>query len=216
MKVFCAAPPDVLRCDEKHLREYSVMNVCGVLITTNHKSDGIYLPSDDRRHYVAWSEAVKEDFSPDYWNLLYHWYVAEGGLRHVAAYLAEYDLSDFDPKAPPPKTAAFYDIVDANRAPEDADLADVLDACKRPDAVTLTDLIEGARHTVPGEFVDWLTERKNRRAIPHRLETAGYVVVRNDSAKDGLWKIRGRRQVVYAKSTLSIRDRMGAAGQLNQ
>src|SRR5215813_5765367 len=50
MKVYTAAPPDVLRCDEKNLREYSVMNVCGVIITTNHKADGIYLPADDRRH----------------------------------------------------------------------------------------------------------------------------------------------------------------------
>ena len=34
-------------------------NVCGVIITTNHKTDGIYLPADDRRHYVAWSDLTK-------------------------------------------------------------------------------------------------------------------------------------------------------------
>jgi len=39
-----------------------VLNVCGVVITTNHKTDGIYLPADDRRHYVAWSDLAKEDF----------------------------------------------------------------------------------------------------------------------------------------------------------
>jgi hypothetical protein len=50
MKVYTAAPPDVLRCDEKNIREHSVMNVCGVIITTNHKADGIYLPADDWRH----------------------------------------------------------------------------------------------------------------------------------------------------------------------
>jgi hypothetical protein len=59
------------------------------------------------------------------------------GDRHVAAYLAELDLSKFDPKAPPPKTAAFWDIVDANRAPEDAELADVLDRLGNPVAITL-------------------------------------------------------------------------------
>ena len=47
MKAYTAAPPDVLRVDEKHLREYSVFNVCGVIITTNHKADGIFLPADD-------------------------------------------------------------------------------------------------------------------------------------------------------------------------
>ena len=41
LKVYTAAPPDVLRVDEKNLREYSAFNVCGVVITTNHKTDGI-------------------------------------------------------------------------------------------------------------------------------------------------------------------------------
>src|SRR5207249_6032869 len=116
LNAYTAAPPDVLRVDEKHLREHSVINCCGVVITTNHKTDGIYLPADDRRHFVAWSDLTKEDFVHDYWNGLWAWY-ARGGYRHVAAYLAELDISSFDPKAPPPKTPAFWDIVDASRAP---------------------------------------------------------------------------------------------------
>jgi Family of unknown function (DUF5906) len=62
MKAYTAAPPDVLRVDEKHLREYSVLNCCGVIITTNYKADGIYLPADDRRHFVAWSDQTKKTF----------------------------------------------------------------------------------------------------------------------------------------------------------
>ena len=124
MKSYTAAPPDVLRVDEKHLREYSVSNCCSVIITTNYKADGIYLPADDRRHFVAWSDLTKKDFTDNYWKELWGWY-EKGGIGHVAAYLAELDLSDFDPKAPPPKTPAFWDIVDASRAPEDAELADV-------------------------------------------------------------------------------------------
>ena len=126
LKAMTAAPPDVLRIDEKHLREYYIPNVCGVIITTNHKTDGIFLPADDRRHYVAWSDLTKDDFEPDYWTRLWRWY-DEGGDRHVAAYLASLDLAGFDPKAPPPKTKAFWDIVDATRAGEDAELADVID-----------------------------------------------------------------------------------------
>jgi hypothetical protein len=68
MKLYIAAPPDVLRVDEKHLREYNVINCCGVVITTNYKTDGIYLPDDDRRHFVAWSDRNKEDFQLKYWN----------------------------------------------------------------------------------------------------------------------------------------------------
>ena len=210
MKVYTAAPPDVLRCDEKNLREHAVINVCGVIITTNHKTDGIYLPADDRRHYVAWSAITKEDFTADYFRELYSWYAA-GGLGHVAAYLAKLDLSNFDPKAPPPKTAAFWDIVDANRAPEDAALADIVDLLGNPTALTLNDL---QHPKADSDFRSWLQDPRNRRAIPHRLESVGYVAVRNDAAKDGLWVINGKRQVIYAIKDKSVRDKIAAANQL--
>ena len=121
-----------------------------------------------------------------------------GGYGHVAAYLTELDLSAFDPKAPPPKTERCWDIVNASRSPEDAELADLLDTLGNPLAFTLTRLQTAAT----GDLVIWLTERKNRRLIPHRLETCGYTPVRNNFAKDGLWKISGARQVIYAKSDL--------------
>jgi hypothetical protein len=209
MKAYTAAPPDVLRVDEKNLREYSVLNCCGVIITTNHKADGIFLPADDRRHYVVWSELSHRNFNDDYWRKLWGWY-ATGGDRHVAAYLAARDLSAFDAKAPPPKTAAFWDIVDANRAPEDAELADLIDVMGNPDATTL----ERVKSRAVGDLAEWIKDRKNRRAIPHRLETCGYVPVRNDAADDGLWKINEKRQVIYAKSALSIAERLRAARNL--
>jgi Family of unknown function (DUF5906) len=169
MKAYTAAPPDVLRVNEKYLKAHYVFNCTGVIITSNHKADGIFLPADDRRHFVAWSDLVKEDFEAAYWNGLWHWY-EHGGYGHVAAYLAELDISSFDPKAPPPKTQAFWDIVDANRAPEDAELADVLDAMRNPDATTLSKITFAAGGK---EIETWLKDRKNRRAIPHRLETCG-------------------------------------------
>jgi Family of unknown function (DUF5906) len=209
-KIYTAAPPDVLRVDEKNLREYYVFNCLGFIVTTNHKTDGIYLPADDRRHFVAWSQRTKEEFSPQYWNELWGWYQA-GGYGHVGAYLTEFDLAGFDAKAPPPKTAAFWDIVNANNAPEDAELADVLDALGNPDALTLRQLIE---HAIGTEAADWLTDRRNRRAVPHRMERCGYAPVRNPYADDGLWKFQDRRQVVYAKARLSLRDQIVAVRKL--
>ena len=99
MKTYMAAPPDILRVDEKNLREYSIFNCCGIIITTNHKNDGIYLPADDRRHYVAWSEATKEDarFQNGYWKRIYSYYQL-GGLKHVAAYLRQRDISGLIPR----------------------------------------------------------------------------------------------------------------------
>jgi hypothetical protein len=210
MKVYTAAPPDVLRVDEKHMREHYILNCVGVIITTNHKADGIFLPAGDRRHFVAWSNCSKENFDAKYFPGLWSWY-RNGGNCHVAAYLAELDLSSFDPKAPPPQTAAFWDIVNANRAPEEAELADVLDAMGNPDAVTLHQI---EINTTNSMFLDWIKDRKNRRALPYRFEKCGYVPVRNEAARDGLWVISGRRQVIYAMNSLSAADRMRAALKL--
>src|SRR5207237_10112104 len=126
-----------------------------------------------------------------------------GGFEHVAAYLTELDLSAFDPKAPPPKTAAFWDIVDANRAPEDAELADVLDALGNPDAVTPNQL----RAKATGNTGAWLADRWNRRAIPHPMQRRGYTPLRNHDPKHGHCKIGATRQPAYAKSKLPKRAR---------
>jgi hypothetical protein len=209
MKAYTAAPPDVLRVDEKHLREHSILNCCGIIITTNYKTDGVYLPSDDRRHLIAWSDLTKDDFTADYWNVLWRFY-RNRGVANVAAYLRKLDISKFEPKAPPPKTAAFWDIVNANRAPEDAELADVLDRLGNPNAVTINRIASEA----PAEFAVFLRDRKNRRQIPHRLEACGYTPVRNPAATDGLWKLGGARQVIYAKKELTERDRQAAARRL--
>src|SRR6476646_7430303 len=101
----------------------------------------------------------------DYWPTLWNWY-ANGGTRHVAAYLRKLDIGAFDPKAPPPKTPAFHEIVDANRAPEDAEMADALDQLGRPDIITLDRIAVAAEPN----FAEWLRDRKNARRIPHRLE----------------------------------------------
>jgi hypothetical protein len=210
LKCYIAAPPDTLRIDEKHTHEYSIMNVTGVILTTNHKTDGIFLPPDDRRHYVAWSPLETSHLPPNGWTELWNWYES-GGFGDVAAYLRELDISTFNPKAPPKKTEAFWAIVDAGRAPEDAELADVLDEMGNPAAFTTSKLV----YTAGGaEIGDWLRDRKNRRIIPKRLEACGYSPVRNDMAKNGMWKVNGRRQAVYARSSIPKRDQLKAASKL--
>jgi hypothetical protein len=214
MKTYTAAPPDTLRIDEKHLREYNIPNCCGVIITTNHKTDGIYLSEDDRRHFVAWSSRQKEDsrFQGRYWNDLWRWFEA-GGTAHVTAYLHQHDISKFDAKAPPRKTAAFWSIVDGNRPAEEAELADAIDKLENADAFTLIQLRNVSSDT---SLADWLDDRKNRRTVPYRLEKCGYVPVRNDVAKDGLWVINQKRQAIYAKASLPLRGQHSAARALTE
>jgi hypothetical protein len=217
-KTMTAAPPDVVRVNTKYIPQHYVLNICGVIYTTNHKTDGIYLPADDRRTYVAWSDLTQENFEEGFWTKFWHWYQHESGFEHVAAWLQERDISKFDAKAPPIKTAAFWAIVDANAAPEESELADVLDQMsvdhhgveRQIDATTLI-IVTGYAE---GAFQEWLLDRRNRRTIPHRFEKCGFVPVRNSDAQDGLWVINGKRQVIYARVELSLRDQIYAARKL--
>ena len=66
--------------------------------------------------------------------------------------------------------------------------------------VTLAQVMEALRlgaglyawSSTGGDPYDWLTDRKNRRTIPHRFEFCGYVPVRNSSAESGLWLTAGK------------------------
>jgi Family of unknown function (DUF5906) len=219
-KTAVVTPPSTLRLDEKFQPEYYIINCLGFIITTNHR-DGIYLPPEDRRHYVAWSARRMSDYEPDYWPKLWHWYENEGGYGHVAAYLAAFDLSGFDPKAPPPKTAAFWDIVNLNASPEDHELSDVIDLLGKPDpnypgriiqpdALTMTSLIAKAS----GTLLDTMMERKNFRALKHRLSRCKYVFVSNPDREDGRWTIGGKQETAYAKVSLSPQEREQAVREL--
>ena len=232
-KILNASPPESLPCVDKYIRKHIIVNVLGIIFTTNHRTTSLYLPADDRRHYVAWSNKEKKDFTDEYWTDLWNWYFA-GGIENVVAYLHELDLSSFNPKAPPPQTEAWHAIVDASRAPEEAELADALDELENPRALTILLLAEYVRDV---SFRKWLTDRKNSRQIPHRLERAGYVRVRNSGSSDGLWQVNYyrrvmvehsgmspakyedisigvKRQAIYAKKTLTINEQLAAAEAL--
>ncbi len=158
---------------------------------------------------------------PINWAKVWSWF-DRGGDRNVAAYLTSLDLSSFDPKAPPPKTQAFWDIVDASRAPEDAELADVIDAFGKdkdpngepvaPVAFTLAKVLEMATTLAPKDndgnperssFAYWLADRKNRRQI---LIASRCVAIRQ-SVKDTPRTVYGRSAALGRSSTRSPPDR---------
>jgi hypothetical protein len=209
-KTLLAAPPATLTVNEKNQRQYRVSNVTGVIFTTNHRTDSLYLPADDRRHFVVWSEATKENFTTAYWHELYDWYDKQGGCEHVAAYLATRKLEAFNATAPPEQTEAFWAIVHADQSPDDTELADVIDKLGKPVALTIASVAT----TAEGGLGDFLRDRRNARATAHKMERAGYISVRNDSSDDGCWVICGRRQRVYARRRLSLAQRKGAAAAL--
>jgi hypothetical protein len=211
-KTLTAAPPDVLVVNEKFTPERTIFNVVGVFYTSNHRHSALFLPADDRRHYVVWCNVTSADFEAGYFDKLFAWY-RDGGDAHVAAYLQAFDLGAFKAKEPPPKTDAFYAMVQANDSPEDLELADAIEALGNPGALTI-----GEVRSVPGigtDLAELLSDRKARRTVPHSLERLGYTRCNNPDAKAGSqqhrWKIGEKNAYVYAKQDLSPVDRVKAA-----
>ena len=138
MKTVAAAPPHTLRIDMKNLQEFKIPNVTGVTITTNYLHTGLYLPINDRRHLVAWSDqpgtGEEGSWSSGDFDKFYDWLENQGGKQNVAAYLRQRDLSKFNPKAPPRKTSAFYRVANANRGEEEGALADAIDNLSEAEA----------------------------------------------------------------------------------
>jgi hypothetical protein len=219
MKDMLATPPETIRVNIKYVPEFYIFNRVGVVMTTNYR-DALYLPADDRRHHVAFSECRTEEFPPEFWNDFWTWYKEDGGFKHVAAYLYQYDLSSFDPGAPPPKTPAFWYMVGADRSDVFSELMNTISELGKPvlgdpkapntppEALTINQLVQKA----PG--LDWLQDLKTRRLVRKRLEDCGYVAATNPDADDGLWVIKKKRQAIYARANLGVKQRCDAARKL--
>jgi hypothetical protein len=219
-KPWMAGPPARLAVTDKYVGLCYVDNVVFTVISGNDKA-GMHLDPDDRRHFTAWSELRAADFESGYFDRVHRWYDV-GGTAHVAAYLAAVDLSDFDPKAPPPKTAAHYEIMNMGRPSEAGALGDLLDyfdapfSEERPTVVTIEQLREVARWK-PDRFADvhdLLNDRKMKKQLGHRLREAGYTAVRNTSAQDGRWLIGNTKGNIYGRKDRPEQARQDAAQAL--
>ena len=214
-KTLIASPPETLRVNPKFVKPYYVMNVTGVIITTNHKVGGLFLPSDDRRHFVAWSTIERTAFDEAYWGR--YWERLEsGGAAAVAHYLRTLDLSGFNPKAPPPRTQAFWEMVNAMRSEKEGMMEDILDDLERPDALLLSQIVSRARTLGHHEFAEWVKDGSHSRQTALMLEDCGYRRLSNPLDKRGRWMIGGQRVGgVYVRNGLLDREAIAAAEALN-
>ena len=216
-KTILAAPPATHLINEKFIPAYVALNVCGVVLTSNHE-DALYLPGDDRRHFVCTSDRVKSDFPEGYFDRLYCWF-EDGGNEIVAGYLAELDLSAFDAKAPPPKTAGWRRMVAHGLAPEAGDLSDAIEGLGNPEALTLSMI---RSQPLGSDMLAMLGDVKRRKHLSARLAEAGYIPVLNPDEKAGRWRlpVSGEhgaptiKTTIYGRRELSETARLKAAREL--
>lgn len=221
-KTWAVAPPYTITVTDKHVKGHPVVNVTLPVISLNDKF-ALFIDRYDRRDYLAWSESKQADFTPEYFTALHKWY-DEGGVENVIAYLRAQDLSAFNPKAPPPKTAAWQAVVNADQSTQTTELDDLIDyinepwSDERPAVFTVRELIRiASRPGAQGRFDDaleMLEDNRQAKAMSHKLNRAGYQPVTNDAAKDGLWRVAGKRVVIYGRTDLPMKARLDAAAKL--
>ena len=232
MKDWMAAPPDFLSVADKNVKEHPVLNAVLTINTSNHLTDGLFIPPEDRRVDVIWSKVVKADLpnltkleAKVYWDDYFNRVNNLGDAEHIAKFLRERNLSNFKPGAEPPKTEAWKQIVTVHRPAGDAELNDLLDRmghdwvkatdeiCLLPPALTIGQI---HRHMFCPPALRKLIEdqQKGARQVPHRLNGADYESFDNPDRKDGYWKINDKRQVIYVWSKLDNAEKMAAAEAL--
>lgn len=180
LKPLIAAPPDTLPLNDKYVKMRHVINVMRVFITTNDWL-ALFIPENDRRMFIMnsplpgrWHEAADPQYFDRYWR----WLEQEGGAAGVARWLAERDLSAFDPKAAPPRTQTWSEISQSWDDTEHDPVSLVLEEIGWPDALLTSELV--APTSEIGSF-DYRSELasivRSPRKLAHKMAAAGYALV---------------------------------------
>lgn len=183
-KTLIAGNPDVETVNPKYGQKYSVRLYCGVVLTTNHLADGIYIPPGDRRYDVIQSATLAEmgiadeDKKVQYFEELWDWF-NKGGDKHVAAYLQELDISRFRPSTGQRKTDAHKKTVQMGHEGDEW-LTDAIEEIGKPRLLRLDWVVEAAVQA--GKSAGEIKSR-----IKRAMSRTDYVYMHNPESKDGRW-----------------------------
>lgn len=199
-KVLIAGSPDICTINQKYGQKYTTKRYCGVIITTNHLSSGIYIPEDDRRYDVIEAATMAEmgiedeDKRRQYFIDLWEWFY-NGGDSHVAAYLHKRDISNWSASNGQRKTAAHRSVVKAGRA-SDSWLIDILNDINSPTFVTTTHILSIAE-------TKGINPKDLFKKVGPTLGRCGYLMHENEGDLLGRWQynINGKDKsfTVFAK-----------------
>ena len=122
LKPLIAAPPEYLSVQRKGLAPYDLVNRLQVIAFSNERV-AINLPSDDRRWFVIWSDALR--MSDTDGAAIWAW-LESGGKSAVAAWLYQRNVAAFNPGATPFLTEAKAIMVEAGMSGAESFLVDLM------------------------------------------------------------------------------------------
>jgi hypothetical protein len=169
----------------KYGRQSTEYNCCRWLLFSNHRS-AIPLGEGDRRFEVVIYDG--EPQSPDYYIKLYGLLRSNDFIHSVRRFLAERDISAFNPGAKAKMTVAKQQLVVASRSDLQNDLHDLMDNYEWP-LITM-DIV---RHALGMNSED---AARRGAALKYAMEDAGWVRLKEYKYP---W-LRANKQVVYVRA----------------
>jgi hypothetical protein len=207
MKVLIAGTPDFIQINPKYGQKFSVRMHCGVVLTTNHMTTGIFIPADDRRYDVIECATKVEmglnsdEEAKEYFGDLWGWYNNDGAAPHIAAFLQERNIKKFSAASGQRKTSAHTTIVVSNMS-NDHWAIDALEELGEPEMVRADAVLSIAMKEGNGN----LTIKELNARLQATMIRAGYNVFRNPERRDGRWKFGKKLSTVYVRRDVKIEN----------
>jgi Family of unknown function (DUF5906) len=174
LKTYSVTPPDMIAINDKFMKTRWVKNVLRIFMTTNTMT-ALYVHPNDRRFAILHSPQKTDWKTSEYFTSLASWLESEGGNAAVAQWLRKRDISHFEPKKRPVKTAAFRAVAAGWAAPDSDAVAQALDKLNNPQAFFANELLEATKFSNADEDMAKLL-RQPRRLV-HRLQQNNYFLV---------------------------------------
>ena len=118
LKHLTASPPHWLRINEKHQRPYEIPNIVQLIGLTNKRLP-FRLDAGDRRWCALWCNRIPlyDPAGTEGIADLWRWMLEERGAEKVVGWLRQRDVSRWNPKARPRRTAWLEEIEGASQLP---------------------------------------------------------------------------------------------------
>lgn len=203
LKPLIAAPPDTLPLNDKYAKLRYVINLLRVFITTNDWL-ALFIPDNDRRMFIM-NSPLQPNWQPaGYFEAYWAWLEEGNGAWAVARWLAERDLSTFNPKAPPPKTQTWHAVSSSWDSSEHEPVQMALEEIGRPNVIITSELLALQCEAVGFDYRAQLESAvRNPRKLANRMSEAGYTLVPPTGQR---WEFEGAARRIRSKTAFVRRD----------
>jgi hypothetical protein len=189
LKPIIAAPPETLPINRKGLHPYDMVNRMMVLAFTNDPVP-ISISSGDRRWFCIWSAAGR--MPADEAQAMWTWY-RSGGFETIARWLADRDVSRFNPAAPPMWTEFKENLIENGMSIAESYIVDQIRAKagefrRGVIATPFFKICESLTNGAPGGV------KIPQAALLHALKEAGWV----DMGRIGSFEHSSKRHIYAA------------------